>query len=81
MSAIPPADAIRAPCCPLCRRLAAEMFRPFCSKRCADLDLSRWLKGIYAIPARAEDEGDDEGDGDGEGAAGLPPPAPPRGSA
>ena len=25
-------------------------FTPFCSKRCADLDLGRWLKGVYAIP-------------------------------
>jgi endogenous inhibitor of DNA gyrase (YacG/DUF329 family) len=35
-----------------------ERFRPFCSKRCADIDLGRWLKGSYAIPAV-------EGDGDG----------------
>ena len=33
-------------------------FRPFCSKRCADIDLGRWLKGNYVIPGRVSDEGD-----------------------
>jgi endogenous inhibitor of DNA gyrase (YacG/DUF329 family) len=37
--------------CPICRQPATQKFRPFCSKRCADVDLSRWLKGAYAIPA------------------------------
>jgi endogenous inhibitor of DNA gyrase (YacG/DUF329 family) len=37
--------------CPICRQPTAQKFRPFCSKRCADVDLSRWLKGAYAIPA------------------------------
>lgn len=38
------------PRCPICAKLAAREFRPFCSKRCADLDLGRWLGGHYAIP-------------------------------
>ena len=37
--------------CPMCKKLEEHKFRPFCSKRCADVDLSRWLKGAYAIPA------------------------------
>jgi len=37
--------------CPICKRETEQRFRPFCSKRCADLDLSRWLNGAYAIPA------------------------------
>jgi uncharacterized protein len=37
--------------CPICRKPEEQKFRPFCSKRCADVDLSRWLKGSYAIPA------------------------------
>ncbi|WP_284179616.1 DNA gyrase inhibitor YacG [Rhabdaerophilum sp. SD176] len=49
---------IRAPRCPICERLTIQQFRPFCSKRCADVDLSRWLNGIYAVPERDEDEGD-----------------------
>lgn len=38
--------------CPMCKKQPSEdRFRPFCSKRCADLDLGRWLNGAYAIPA------------------------------
>lgn len=37
--------------CPICKRPELPNLRPFCSKRCADVDLSRWLKGAYAIPA------------------------------
>ena len=36
--------------CPICGKPAGEGFKPFCSKRCADIDLGRWLKGGYAIP-------------------------------
>jgi hypothetical protein len=41
--------------CPICGRPATAEHRPFCSRRCADLDLQRWLSGRYAIPA-SEDE-------------------------
>ncbi|MEL6946559.1 MAG: DNA gyrase inhibitor YacG [Pseudomonadota bacterium] len=37
--------------CPQCGKAAVHSVRPFCSKRCADLDLGAWLKGSYAIPA------------------------------
>jgi uncharacterized protein len=46
--------------CPMCGRPAERAFRPFCSKRCADLDLSRWLNGVYAIPVRETDEDDED---------------------
>ena len=36
--------------CLLCGKPAAERFKPFCSKRCADLDLNQWVKGGYASP-------------------------------
>jgi len=36
--------------CPICGKPALAGFKPFCSKRCADVDLGRWLKGGYAIP-------------------------------
>jgi hypothetical protein len=36
--------------CPICGKPAADETKPFCSKRCADIDLYRWLKGGYAIP-------------------------------
>jgi endogenous inhibitor of DNA gyrase (YacG/DUF329 family) len=42
--------------CPICKRPTLERFRPFCSKRCADLDLARWLKGDYAIAATGDEE-------------------------
>lgn len=53
-------EPIRASRCPICDKLSAERFRPFCSKRCADIDLGRWLNGSYAVPAREDDEGDGE---------------------
>lgn len=51
--------------CPICGKETVEAYRPFCSKRCADLDLSRWLHGVYAIPA-AEQEEDEEGESGAE---------------
>jgi endogenous inhibitor of DNA gyrase (YacG/DUF329 family) len=36
----------------------APEYRPFCSKRCANVDLQRWLGGVYAIPAVEDDESD-----------------------
>jgi endogenous inhibitor of DNA gyrase (YacG/DUF329 family) len=42
--------------CPICGRPTEPDCRPFCSRRCADVDLSRWLKGAYVAPAREEDE-------------------------
>jgi uncharacterized protein len=48
-----------APPCPICRKPAQPAYRPFCSKRCADVDLQRWLSGAYVIPGEPpEDEGD-----------------------
>ena len=41
--------------CPICGKPAAEAAKPFCSKRCADIDLNRWLKGSYVIPGAQED--------------------------
>ncbi len=37
--------------CALCGKLVVDAYSPFCSRHCADLDLGRWLKGQYAIPA------------------------------
>lgn len=45
--------------CPICARKRAEAYAPFCSKRCADVDLHRWLQGSYAVPA-VKDDGDAE---------------------
>ncbi len=43
--------------CPICKKsVADEAYRPFCSKRCADVDLNRWFSGAYAVPAAEPDE-------------------------
>ena len=44
--------------CPVCDRETDPNYRPFCSRRCADVDLGRWLTGSYAIPVE-HDEADD----------------------
>jgi endogenous inhibitor of DNA gyrase (YacG/DUF329 family) len=51
--------------CPICRKPAADRFRPFCSRRCADIDLNRWLSGVYAIPLNedADEDGTPTQDG------------------
>jgi len=55
--------------CPVCGKTPEVRLRPFCSKRCADLDLAHWLRGDYAIPARDDPEGQEnvgeESDGEG----------------
>lgn len=38
--------------CPICGQATEARYRPFCSRRCADRDLGRWLNGNYAIPSR-----------------------------
>ena len=50
--------------CPICGKPTQEPFRPFCSKRCADVDLQRWLSGRYAVPALEDEEGPADSSGD-----------------
>ncbi|HZC17939.1 MAG TPA: DNA gyrase inhibitor YacG [Caulobacteraceae bacterium] len=45
--------------CPICGRPPEAKFRPFCSKRCADVDLARWFSGAYAIPGAPAHEEED----------------------
>ena len=40
--------------CPTCGKPVDPAYRPFCSRRCADVDLQRWLTGGYAIPAEED---------------------------
>lgn len=44
--------------CPVCGKAMVPAYRPFCSRRCADVDLGRWLTGGYAIPAEPAEESD-----------------------
>ena len=46
--------------CPICARESDAKYRPFCSRRCADVDLGRCLTEGYAIPARPEEEDEAE---------------------
>ncbi len=46
--------------CPLCGKPVDAAFKPFCSKRCADIDLNRWLSGVYAVPVKEEEDEDGE---------------------
>jgi endogenous inhibitor of DNA gyrase (YacG/DUF329 family) len=70
-----PQPAPRQKPCPICGKLAIEQFRPFCSKRCADIDLHRWLSGVYAVPVVEDKERpDDAGVGDTDGAEGRGKP-------
>lgn len=48
--------------CSICGAPRDPHYRPFCSRRCADVDLSRWLRGAYAIPSSTVDDNDDGDD-------------------
>ncbi|MGE0699691.1 MAG: DNA gyrase inhibitor YacG [Hyphomicrobiaceae bacterium] len=52
--------------CSICGKPVVERYRPFCSKRCADVDLARWLGGTYVIQG-----GNQDADEDGDEAAGA----------
>jgi len=56
--------------CPICSKEASPAYRPFCSRRCADVDLARWLNGSYAVPSDDPEDAED--------AAELAARAPPR---
>ena len=69
--------AIKAIKCPTCKGEAVARFRPFCSKRCADIDLGRWFNEDYTVPAVEppdewdRDLSDEEGDGTDEKGGGY----------
>ncbi|MCB2128723.1 MAG: DNA gyrase inhibitor YacG [Rhodobacteraceae bacterium] len=46
--------------CPICNKETVQHYRPFCSRRCADIDLGRWLTGSYVIPAEDENPSADD---------------------
>jgi hypothetical protein len=57
---VPPTG--KGPRCPICGRPRVHQFRPFCSARCRNVDLSRWFGEVYAVPAvePGYDEDDEE---------------------
>jgi endogenous inhibitor of DNA gyrase (YacG/DUF329 family) len=54
------ARKLSSACCPICGNARDEAFKPFCSKRCADIDLNRWLSGVYAVPVTDDEDEDGE---------------------
>ena len=42
--------------CPICNKDASDPYKPFCSRRCADVDLARWFSGAYAIPLSQDED-------------------------
>jgi uncharacterized protein len=55
-----PAEKKSTARCPICGKPTVRDHRPFCSKRCAEVDLGRWLKGGYAVPGDPVGKVDDE---------------------
>ncbi len=49
--------------CPICGKPANAATSPFCSRRCADVDLGRWLTGQYVVPGPSLEDVEDEQDG------------------
>lgn len=45
--------------CPICKKPTDPDYRPFCSRRCADVDLGKWLTGSYAVPSTDEDDAEE----------------------
>lgn len=62
----------RAKPCPICGKPERDKYKPFCSRRCADVDLAHWLGGRYRIPGREPAQSPDGSrrGGDGENGEG-----------
>ena len=52
--------------CPICGKPSAAEFRPFCTRRCANVDLNRWLGGVYAVPVKDDEDEDGARKGEAE---------------
>lgn len=58
------APAHKGRLCPICGKPTETAYRPFCSRRCADIDLGRWLTGGYVIEGAPEEDQTDLQDAD-----------------
>ena len=55
----PPAPVTAKPKpCPICGKPSVAESKPFCSERCRDVDLNRWLSNSYSIPGKPTDDED-----------------------
>jgi endogenous inhibitor of DNA gyrase (YacG/DUF329 family) len=50
----------KGPKCAICGKPVEAAFRPFCSARCKQVDLNRWLTESYRVPVQSADEEEDE---------------------
>ena len=54
-------EVVKTHCCPICKKIFTDTkYRPFCSKRCADIDLGNWFNESYRFEAEEVDEQDQE---------------------
>jgi endogenous inhibitor of DNA gyrase (YacG/DUF329 family) len=60
------AEVPRSNRCPICGKPSLPEFRPFCTRRCANVDLNRWLGGVYAVPVKDDEDEDGARKGEGE---------------
>ena len=63
--------------CPICGADTAKTYRPFCSRRCADRDLARWMNGSYAIASSDPDDLEEAADAMEDALSRGDPDAPP----
>ena len=54
------ADAKTSKTCPICGKPAVDQHRPFCSRRCALIDLGRWNGGNYRVPTKGDDDPEED---------------------
>lgn len=57
--------------CPICGKPTVHAVRPFCSSRCADIDLGRWVSGAYVIGGGHADADEDGADSEAAAAGRL----------
>jgi len=55
-----PLDTASPKKCAICGKPAVAPFLPFCSRRCADVDLHRWLSGVYVVPTNETPDDEEE---------------------
>lgn len=58
--AVAPEDEPTGRPCAICGKPALVRYKPFCSRRCSDVDLGRWLSGVYAVPSAPDETEADE---------------------
>jgi endogenous inhibitor of DNA gyrase (YacG/DUF329 family) len=60
------AESPRGKSCPICGKPSVPEFQPFCTRRCANVDLNRWLGGVYAVPVKDDEDEDGARKDEGE---------------